>query len=44
MAVRVEAAVLSIAATDTGHRLLVVTHGGPLLAVWAASGGERPPG
>jgi broad specificity phosphatase PhoE len=42
MAARVEAAVLSIAATDTDSRLLVVTHGGPLRALWTAAGGQRP--
>lgn len=41
MGARVEAAVLSIAAADANGRLLVVTHGGPLRALWTAAGGER---
>jgi len=41
MGARVEAAVLSIAAADPNGRLLVVSHGGPLRALWTAAGGER---
>jgi broad specificity phosphatase PhoE len=36
---------LEIAAADDGERVLVVTHGGPLGAVWLAYGGayeQRP--
>jgi broad specificity phosphatase PhoE len=42
---RVVAALLEIAAAHQGGRVLVVTHGGPLGAVWVACGGafdERP--
>jgi broad specificity phosphatase PhoE len=45
MGERVVAALLEIAAAHPGGRVLVVTHGGPLGAVWVASGGafeERP--
>jgi broad specificity phosphatase PhoE len=41
MAVRVVAAVLSIAAAHADGRLLVITHGGPLRALWTAARGER---
>ena len=40
MGARVVAAVLSIAAAELDGRLLVVTHGGPLRALWTAAGGE----
>jgi broad specificity phosphatase PhoE len=41
MGARVVAAVLSIAAADANGRTLLVTHGGPLRALWTAVGGER---
>jgi broad specificity phosphatase PhoE len=45
MAERVVAALLEIAAAHDGGRVLVVTHGGPVVAAWLAAGGafeERP--
>jgi 2,3-bisphosphoglycerate-dependent phosphoglycerate mutase len=42
---RVVAALLEIAAAQDGGRVLVVTHGGPVVAAWLAAGGafeERP--
>ena len=45
MGERVVAALLEIAAAHPGGRVLVVTHGGPIGAVWVAGGGafeERP--
>ena len=45
MSGRVVAALLEIAAAHEGGRVLVITHGGPMGAVWVACGGayeERP--
>ena len=45
MSERVVAALLDIAAGHDGGRVLVVTHGGPIVAAWLAAGGtfeERP--
>ena len=42
---RVEAALCDVAAAHPGERVLVVTHGGPVVAAWLACGGifqERP--
>ena len=42
---RVEAVLREIAAAHAGERVLVVTHGGPVVAAWLAAGGafaERP--
>jgi probable phosphoglycerate mutase len=40
MGVRVMAALQAIAAAHEDGRVLVVTHGGPMRAVWAAAGGD----
>jgi broad specificity phosphatase PhoE len=45
MSARVVAALGEIAAGHEGGRVLVVTHGGPIVAAWLAGGGtleERP--
>jgi broad specificity phosphatase PhoE len=45
MAARVVGSLREIAAAHDGDRVVVVTHGGPIAAVWLASGGafaERP--
>src|SRR5204862_2017542 len=45
MAERVTAALREIAAAHDGGRVVVVTHGGPITAVWLACGGtleDRP--
>ena len=45
MAERVVASLLEIAAGHNGSRVLVVTHGGPVVAAWLAAGGafaDRP--
>ena len=41
MGARVVAALHEIAGAHPGERVVVVTHGGPIGAVWLASGGER---
>ena len=39
MGARVVEALRDIAAANSGRRVLVVTHGGPMCAVWLAAGG-----
>jgi probable phosphoglycerate mutase len=39
MSTRVQAALVAIAASRPDERVLVVTHGGPMRAVWLATGG-----
>jgi broad specificity phosphatase PhoE len=41
MAARVVEAIRAIAVAHTGGRVLVVTHGGPMRALWLAAGGEH---